>query len=188
MIGIKEDTEEDKQAQEDQERSWAARAEERLKAEQALEAAATAEREKAKQALRQARKRLRKQCTNSRVAQADSEGLATEGVDFVCSVADVKRLEAIVSEMRDADEKGNENGALAVLLSHVKLLEEAAMAEARRRAQKNQAAEAERLRANAAKAAWADDELLRLGQALKRFPGGSLSRWEKVADAVGGKR
>ena len=67
----------------------------------------------------------------------------------------------------------------------MKELEEEAVAEARRRSAEAKAREAKKLAEAAARLEFNEEELRLLTQALKKFPGGTLNRWDKIADHVG---
>ena len=138
-------------------------------------------REQEKQAAKAARKALRKLCEGNTAVAAD-ETLALEGVEFACSMADARTLSVLVAAMER--EGGDEAAACSLLAAKVKSLEEAAVAEARRRSAEAAAREKKQLAEQAVKAEFSEDELRLLTQALKKFPGGTLNRFEKIAEHV----
>jgi hypothetical protein len=115
-----------------------------------------------------------------------------ESVDFVTSVADTEALTTLHAEMVRADSRGADRRVKGkvgreVFLACVWKLEEEAVAAERARKAASAAADEKKRQQAAAKAVWADDEMLKLTQGLKRFPGGVLNRWEKIADHVGNR-
>lgn len=169
-----------KAAEEAKEKVWAEKA-------GALEAKAAAERaaekkarDEEKAAAKSARKSLRKLCEANASIISD-EALATDGVEFVCSMGGSAVLNSLVEAMTGAPDEA----AARVLATTVKEMEEAAVAEARRRSAEAKAREAKKLAEEAARSEFNEAELRLLTQALKKFPGGTLNRWDKIADHVG---
>lgn len=172
-----------KDADEARERAWEEKAG-ALEAKAAVERAAEKKaREEEKVAAKIARRNLRKLCeTNSSIA-AD-ESLATDGVEFVCSMGDSTTISSLVEKMKAAADEAEARVSLAAKL---KEMEEAAVEEARRRSAQAKAREAKRIAEAAARAEFSEEELRLLTQALKKFPGGTLNRWDKIADHVGSR-
>jgi DnaJ family protein C protein 2 len=92
----------------------------------------------------------------------------------------------------DAGKEGGEEAAYEMIQEKVFSLEDDSKKEARRKKQEYEAAEKQRKEKEAQKAAEAakravftDEENLKLTQALKKFPGGTINRWEKISQYVG---
>ena len=173
-----------KDADDARENAWAEKVGAREAKAAAQRAAEKKAREQEKAAAKAARKSLRKLCeSNARIA-AD-EALATDGVEFVCSMGDSSVLSALVAQIQAAP---NEAAGCAVLAAKLKAMEEAAVAEARRRSAEAKAREAQRLAEAASRSEFSEEELRLLTQGLKKFPGGTLNRWDKIAEHVGTDR
>ncbi len=172
-----------KDAEEAQEKAWAEKAgavEAKAAAERAAEKKA---RDEEKSAAKSARRSLRKLCEANASIIADA-ALATDGVEFVCSMGDSTELLSLVKKMSAAVD---EAAAHVLLAATVREMEEAALVEARRRSAEAKAREAKKLAEAAARSEFNEEELRLLTQALKKFPGGTLNRWEKIADHVGSR-
>ena len=113
-------------------------------------------------------------------------------MDLLCSAMGVADLDALAhAAMEAGDGTGTDKRAMQIIAAKVSELEGDAKKEERRRnierkerLVKRLAAEEAKAKADEAAAVWSDQELLLLGQAIKRFPGGTLNRWEKVSDYV----
>jgi|EP01043_Picozoa_sp_COSAG02_P038819 hypothetical protein len=170
-----------KDAEEAKEKAWAEKAgavEAKAAAERAAEKRA---RDEEKTAAKSARRALRKLCEANATIVAD-QALATDGVEFVCSMGNSTALYSLIEKM---DTAADEAAAHARFAATVKEMEEAAVAEARRRSADAKAREAKKLAEVAARSEFNEEELRLLTQALKKFPGGTLNRWDKIADHVG---
>ena len=121
----------------------------------------------------------------------ENEELVTEGIDLLLSLAG-QDMDDFTQQVIDASAEGGEAAAYKLIQEKVLTLEDDSKKEARRQKQEYEAAEKQRREQEAKKAAEAaeraiftDEENLKLTQALKKFPGGTINRWEKISQYVG---
>eukprot|EP01047_Picozoa_sp_COSAG01_P028826 COSAG01_NODE_1952_length_8818_cov_11.181902_8_plen_163_part_00 len=123
------------------------------------------------------------------------EHLAGHGIDLCCQHCGVEALETLTTSMRDTQTQNEGQHALQQQKSlldarvrecehDVAKAEQRQLQEARERAEQRAQAATAKAAAEQAAAVFTDEELRLLGQALKRFPGGTLHRWEKISDWV----
>ena len=119
----------------------------------------------------------------------EDEELVTSGIDMVCAKLDTAAITALAEAIRSASEEDEQKAILSAKVSECEgeamKLERQRKLEAKQREEKRAAEVAARAAEEKKAAEFSDEELLLLGQALKRFPGGTLHRWAKVAEWVG---
>jgi len=99
---------------------------------------------------------------------------------------------AFTKEVATATKADGEEAGFKFITEKVYSMEDSAAKEKREKRSKFEAAEKERLAKEAAAeelamaaAVFTDEENLKLTQALKKFPGGTINRWEKISQYVG---
>lgn len=156
----------------------------------AIEAEAKRSGKKAKELARNQKRRLRKLCEGNSLV-VENEDLVTEGIDLLLGMSGSDMVD-FTQQVIDAGKEGGEEAAYEMIQEKVFSLEDDSKKEARRKKQEYEAAEKQRKEKEAQKAAEAakravftDEENLKLTQALKKFPGGTINRWEKISQYVG---
>ncbi len=121
----------------------------------------------------------------------ENEELVTEGIDLLLGLSG-QDMDDFTQQVIDTGKEGGEAAAYKLIQEKILTLEDDSKKEARRQKQEYEAAEKERREQEAKKAAEAakravftDEENLKLTQALKKFPGGTINRWEKISQHVG---
>jgi hypothetical protein len=156
----------------------------------AIEAEAKKSGKKAKELARNQKRKLRKLCEGNSLV-AEDEDLIAEGVDLLLALPGPDMVD-FTQQLMDAGKEGGEEAAYKMIQDKVFSLEDDHKKEARMKKQQYEIAEKKRLEKDAAKAAevakravFTDEENLKLTQALKKFPGGTINRWEKISQYVG---